>query len=258
MINFERLEQERDQLRERYLNAKPFPHIAIDDFCETEKIEKLYNDIPDIQTKSADYLFGKNKFEKSSYAELGEEFAELHDDLLSERFQKLVQHITNEDIFIDNTFYGGGIHQGKQGSFLDMHADFNYHPLQENWFRNLNLLLYLNKDWKEEYGGHLRLKHKDTNDPEVKVGVKFNRMAIMLCRGYTLHGYSTINFPEGQNRTSIASYAYTKVDRQTEAARTTEWHIEEKGSLKYWVSKIWVPAVKIKSLFSKSKTAKNQ
>ena len=58
-------------------------------------------------------------------------------------------------MFIDADFYGGGIHQGKAGSFLDMHADFNYHPLKEHWFRNLNLLLYLNKDWKKEYAGEL-------------------------------------------------------------------------------------------------------
>ena len=100
--------------------------------------------------------------------------------------------------------------------------------------------------------------HKDTNDEEVKVGIPFNRLAIMLCRGHTLHGYSTINFPEGKNRTSIASYAYTKVEEQTEMARTTEWHIDDKSSLKYWVSKIWVPAVKLKSLFVKSKTSQNQ
>lgn len=257
MINFDRLEREKDVLRNQFLNAKPFPHIAIDDFCEKDKIEKLYNAIPDIQTKSADYMFGKNKFEKSSYAELGEEFTELHDDLLSDQFEHLIKYITNEDVFIDNTFYGGGIHQGKQGSYLDMHADFNYHPLQEKWFRNLNLLLYLNKDWKPEYGGQLKLKHKDTGE-STEVDVLFNRMTIMLCRGYTLHGYSTINFPEGKYRTSIASYAYTKVEKQTEMARTTEWHIENKNTLKFWVSKIWVPAVKIKSLFSKSRTAKNK
>ena len=256
MIDFERLEKEKDVLREQYLNAKPFPHIAIDNFCHVEKIEKLYNDIPDIQTKSADYMFGKNKFEKSSYAELGNEFTELHDDLVSDRFKKIICHITDEDVFIDDTFYGGGIHQGKQGSFLDMHADFNYHPLKEKWFRNLNLLLYLNKEWKEEYGGHLKLRHKDTGEA-TQVGIPFNRMAIMKCRGYTLHGYSQINFPEGKYRTSIASYAYTQVEKQHEAARTTEWHIDDKGSFKYWISKIWVPAVKLKSIFSKSKTAEH-
>ena len=136
-----------------------------------------------------------------------------------------------------------------------MHADFNYHPLKKTWFRNLNLLLYLNKDWKPSYKGHLNLQHKDTKEA-TEVEVPFNRMVIMLCRGFTLHGYDPIEFPEGTFRTSVAAYAYTLHEENQEAARTTEWHIEQKdGTLKYLVSKMWVPMVKLKSKFFKSKTA---
>jgi hypothetical protein len=42
-----------------------------------------------------------------------------------------------------------------------------------------------------------------------------------------------------------------------EASRTTVWHVKKDSPIKYFLSKIWVPAVKIKSLFSKSKTAKH-
>ncbi|MBX2840703.1 MAG: 2OG-Fe(II) oxygenase [Flammeovirgaceae bacterium] len=258
MINFELIEANKEALREQFLNAKPFPHLGIKDFCHQDKIEKLYASIPEIETKSADYIFAKNKFEKSKFREMGEDFEELYQDLISERFQKLLAYITNENIFIDQKFYGGGIHQGKTGSFLDMHADFNYHPLEPKWFRNLNLLLYLNKDWKKEYGGELKLEDKRTGE-KTDVDVPFNQMTIMLCRGYTLHGYDPISFPEGTFRTSIAAYAYTLQEDRKEAARTTEWHIEKEkgGTLKYLISKIWVPAVKLKSKFSKSKTAEN-
>ncbi len=257
MIRFEYIEANKDRFREEFLNKKPFPHIAVDDFCDAEKIEALYAKIPDIQTESADYIFAKNKFEKSRFTELGPEFQELYDDFTSERFKNWLCYVTDQDVFVDDRFYGGGIHQGKKGSFLDMHADFNYHPLKENWFRNLNLLLYLNKDWKPEYKGHLRLEHKDTGEA-TEVEVPFNRLAIMLCRGYTLHGYDPIHFPEGKFRTSIAAYAYTLHEKQMEAARTTEWKIEAKQSpLKYFVSKLWVPMVRLKSKISKSKTAEH-
>ena len=253
MINFELLERKKEQLREKFLNAKPFSHIAIDDFCDDQKLSALYDNIPQIKTKSADYIFAKNKFEKSKFQELGIEFKELYDDLISKRFQDLLKYITNEDVFIDAKFYGGGIHRGGLESFLDMHVDFNYHPLNSNWFRNLNLLLYLNKDWKKEYKGELKLKHKETGE-KVEIDVPFNRLAIMHCRGYTLHGYDPINFPENKFRTSLAIYAYTYHEQPTESARTTEWNIEKKNSIKYLLSKIWVPAVKLKSKFSKSKT----
>ncbi|MFN4082107.1 MAG: 2OG-Fe(II) oxygenase [Bacteroidia bacterium] len=254
MINFEYLESNKDKFRNEFLTAKPFPHIGIDNFCDETKLLELYNNIPEIETPSADYVFAKNKFEKSKFKELGGVFEELYNDFTSKRFEEWIKYVTNEDVFIDPTFYGGGIHQGKNGSFLDMHADFNYHPLHETWYRNLNILLYVNKDWKKEYGGELKLEDGRTGE-KTEVDVPFNRLAIMHCRGYTLHGYDPINFPEGMARTSIAAYAYTPHKQQIESSRTTVWHVKKDNPIKYMLSKIWVPAVKLKSLFSKSKTA---
>ncbi len=257
MVNFEYIEANKDDFREQFLKAKPFPHIGIDNLCDEKKLIELYNSIPEIETKSADYIFATEKYEKSKFKQLGGVFEELHNDLTSDRFKSWLSYITNEEVFIDPKFYGGGIHQGRKGSFLDMHADFNYHPLHSKWFRNLNLLLYINKNWKPEYGGHLRLEDSRTGE-KTEVEVPFNRLAIMHCRGYTLHGYDPINFPEGTARTSIAAYAYTIHQQPKEAPRTTEWHIAPKKNFaKYLISKIWVPAVKLKSKFSKSNTAKH-
>ena len=256
MILFDKIEANKEIYREQFLNAQPFPHIGIDGICDEEKLTTLYNNIPIIETASADYVFAKNKFEKSKFHELGGEFLELYNDFISDRFQEWLKFVTNEDLFVDKTFYGGGIHQGKEGSFLDMHADFNYHPLHENWYRNLNLLLYINKDWNPNYAGNLKLEDGRTG-VKTEVEVPFNRLAIMHCREYTLHGYDAINFPEGTARTSIAAYAYTLHDSNLEASRTTVWHIEKNSPIKYLLSKIWVPAVKIKSKFFKSNTAKH-
>jgi Rps23 Pro-64 3,4-dihydroxylase Tpa1-like proline 4-hydroxylase len=196
MINFEQLEAKKEQLRNDFLNAKPFPHIAIDHFCDEEEINQLLAEIPEVQTRAADYAFSKNKYEKSKIKGISPRFEAFYNDITSQRFQDLIKYITNEDVFIDADLYGGGIHQGREGSFLDMHADFNYHPLKPTWFRNLNLLLYLNKDWKPEYGGNLKLEDSRTR-VKTEVEVPFNRLAIMHCRGYTLHGYDPISFPVG-------------------------------------------------------------
>jgi hypothetical protein len=254
MIDFEYIEANKEKFRNDFLTAKPFCLLAVDNFCKADKAEELYSQIPEIETQSADYVFAKNKFEKSKFWTMGGIFQELYDDLTSKRFEDWLKYVTNEEVFVDNEFYGGGIHQGKAGSFLDMHADFNYHPLKENWFRNLNLLLYLNKDWKPEYGGHLKLEHSETGD-KTEVAVPFNRFVIMHSRGYTLHGYDPIKFPEGKYRTSIAAYAFTLHETQQESSRTTVWHVEKSNPIKYLLSKIWVPAVKLKSKFIKSKTA---
>lgn len=257
MINFDYIEANKQHFRGKFLNARPFPHISIDNICDEEKLALLYHRIPQIETKSADYVFAKEKYEKSKFRQIGGVFEELYQDLTSERFQNWLVFVTGENVFIDPEFYGGGIHQGRKGSFLDMHADFNYHPLHDHWYRNLNLLLYINKDWRPDYGGQLKLEDSRTGE-KAEVPVPFNSLAIMHCRSYTLHGYDPINFPEGKYRTSIAAYAYSMHKERIEAPRTTVWHVKpEKGVLKYLLGRVWVPLVRVKSLFSKSATAKH-
>ena len=256
MINFERLEKEKEALRLKFLLAKPFPHLVIDDFCDEIKIVQLYDTIPDIETKSRDYVFAANKFEKSKFAELSPLLKELHDDLISEKFGDFLRFISNENVFVDKKFHGGGIHQGKKKSFLDMHIDFNYHPLHPTWYRNLNLLLYLNKDWQPAYGGQLKLEDLRTGE-RTSIDVPFNRMVIQQTRNYTLHGYDVTNFPEGIYRTSIASYAYCEHNVHIEKPRTTDWHPGKEEHFKRFLAGIYDPAVKIKNKIFGSSTAKH-
>lgn len=260
-INFETLEKDIDNLKEKFLNANPFPHIVIDNFADEKKLSNILDYIPDPKTgavrKSRDYIFAKNKFEKSNFKDLSPDFKEIHDEIISERFQKLLKDITGEDIFIDTGFHGGGIHQGGDGSFLDMHADFNYHPLHENWFRNLNILLYLNKDWKKEYKGQLKLRRPESKE-HIEIEPLFNRCVIMFTRDYTLHGYDKINFPEGMYRRSIAAYAYTLDERTDKKVRSTVWEPENPDLLKKMIYKPWPTIVKLKQDLFGSNTAKNK
>jgi hypothetical protein len=256
MILFDKLEQNKDQYRMDFLLAKPFSYLAIDNFCDEAKINQLYSEIPDIQTKSRDYVFAANKFEKSKIRDISPLFAELTDDLLSKPFQDFLQHVTNQPVFVDQAFHGGGIHQGKKNSFLDMHLDFNYHPLHNDWYRYLNLLLYLNKDWKPEYGGHLKVRDLRTNE-EKNIEVPFNRMVIQLTNNYTLHGYDMTHFPDGNYRTSIASYAYMLHQHHIEKPRTTDWHVGDAGPVKRFFAWVYDPAVKLKNKLLGSSTAKN-
>ncbi|AWI25069.1 hypothetical protein HYN49_03710 [Flavobacterium pallidum] len=258
MINFEFLEKNLETLRIQYLSAQPFPHLLIDNFCDEEKLLKAYSNVPELNNKSRDYAFANNKFEKSNYREICPEFMELYNDLSSERFNRILAFITAKKTFVDPKNFGGGLHQGKKNSFLDMHLDFNYHPLNKNWYRELNLLLYLNKDWKPEYKGQLKIKDLRTND-EAELDVPFNRLIIQQCAPYTLHGYDMTNFPEGRYRTSIATYAYQVHERLIETPRTTDWFPKENASFwKKQFAKNYNFLVKTKNKFFGSATAKNQ
>lgn len=258
MVNFEKLERDKEKLRMEYQLAKPFPYLAIDNFCKEGELIKAYESIPVLENKSRDYVFANNKFEKSNYKALSEEFNTLHQELNSERMNSFLSFVTNEEVFVDPKNFGGGLHQGKENSFLDMHLDFNYHPLEKNWYRSLNLLLYLNKDWEPNYGGQLKIKDLRSGKTD-ELAVPFNRMIIQKTCGYTLHGYDQTNFPEGVYRTSIATYAYTIHQHLVEKPRTTDWFPKEDSSVsKKFMAKHYNTAVKLKNKLFGSATAKNQ
>jgi Rps23 Pro-64 3,4-dihydroxylase Tpa1-like proline 4-hydroxylase len=67
-------------------------------------------------------------------------------------FLEFLSEVTGiPNLISDPSFEGGGLHQIVPGRKLGLHADFNKHRAY-GLDRRLNVLLYLNKDWREEYG----------------------------------------------------------------------------------------------------------
>jgi len=209
IIDFAHLDREASHFREQWQSARPFEYVVIDGFGDPDKIERICQQFPDPSTlnKSRDYIFAKAKYEKNNFAAISDDFKEIYDELLSERFCGFLRFVTGLPLFVDPDFHGGGLHSGGAGSYLDMHADFNVHPLHSNWIRELNILLYLNDGWDSSWGGQLKLRHAGTGESN-EVEPLFNRCVIMLTKRHTLHGYDKINFPADKYRRSIAAYAY--------------------------------------------------
>jgi hypothetical protein len=258
MVNFEKLQKNADAYRLEYLSAKPFPHLVLDNFCDSDKLVNLFSEIPDLENRSRDYMFAHNKFEKSNYSSLGQLFKELQDDLCSAKMNDFLSFISSKNVFVDPKNFGGGLHQGRTKSSLDMHLDFNYHPLEKSWFREMNLLLYLNRDWQPEHRGELKLEDLRTGEKR-EIGIPFNRMIIQQCSSFSLHGYDAHNFPTGKYRTSIATYAYVKHIRAIEKPRTTDWFPgDDASAIKKSLGRKMKYFVRFKSFFLGSGTAKNQ
>jgi len=262
MIDFENLEKRLPQIRETYESAVPFRHVVIDGFCApaalSGALDSLEYDLTEREKKSRDYIFAKNKFETPQLDSLSEEMKVLKNEFLSSRFQRLLQEITCEDIFIDPDFHGGGLHRGGEGSFLDMHVDFNYHPSNKTWFRNVNLLLYLNRNWIPDWGGELKLQH--LNHPErapVEIAPIFNRLVIMETRDFTLHGYDRITFPSGEFRTSVAAYGYSFDYSDNASPRTTTWYPSNSGLIKKVLGRVTPHVVRLKARVLGSGTSRN-
>src|SRR4051794_11436993 len=145
--------------RDAFVSASPFPLVVLDEFLEPSFAEQLLQDFPSIEDmpRSRDYMFG-DKHELSGLDEGGAAARRYFEVVTSKPFEDFLQDLTGVELFIDPNFFGGGFHQGGDGSFLDMHVDFNIHPEHADWLRTLNVLIYLNKDWDPEWGGQLLVK----------------------------------------------------------------------------------------------------
>ena len=223
-------------LKVAYKKNKPFPHIVLDDFIESEFLNKVLDEFPDLSTIENKRSFNEPKqikFGSIGFENLSESAFELISFLNSDIFLKYLQKITGikEPLISDPYLSGGGYHEIKNGGVLKVHADFNRHPSLD-LDRRVNLLLYLNKNWKEEWGGNLELySQDDLEKPVVKVTPEFNRCVIFNTTSYTYHGHPEIvSCPEGVSRKSIALYYFSTGRPKSEISEkhSTMWK-EVKG-----------------------------
>jgi hypothetical protein len=124
---------------------------------------------------------------------------------------EFLQELTgiNETLLPDPYLIGGGYHEIKPGGLLKVHADFNKHEMTM-LDRRINLLVYLNKDWAESYGGHFELWDKKMTRAYKKVLPVFNRIAIFSTTDFSYHGHpDALNCPPDRSRKSIALYYYS-------------------------------------------------
>jgi Rps23 Pro-64 3,4-dihydroxylase Tpa1-like proline 4-hydroxylase len=245
-------------LGDEFRAASPFPLLVIDGFLDEAAADSVLSEFPrpDAMPKSRDYVFG-DKHELSSVAEQGEASRALYDALMGDRFRAFLCQLTGDDLFVDPAFHGGGFHQSGDGGFLDTHVDFNVHPLHDDWLRTLNILLYLNKDWKSEYDGRLLIKANRDDEPRA-IEPLFNRGVIMVSDEHSYHGFRKMTLPPGVTRKSIATYAYQRIEAGSMTPRTTGWVPEDANALKRALARHYDTAVRVKTRFFGSATAKNR
>lgn len=214
-IDFNSLTGRLDEIRADYQSKKPFRFVMFENFFQPEKAERIYENYPSIADGLWDgttYIDQKNKFQKTKFDE-GSVMDKVFQELNSAEFLKWLEQVTEiEDIIGDADLFGGGLHQSVKGAFLNVHVDYNMHP-ETNFHRRLNVLVYMNKDWRDEYEGHLELWDLSSGDSRQlgKIAPSFNRCVIFETNEISFHGHpKPLNTPDGINRKSIATYYYTK------------------------------------------------
>jgi len=198
--------------RESYRSADPFPHTVIDDFARPEVLERVLEEFPDSSHPHWDHMndVDQNKFACNDTRLLGTNTRRLIDTLNGRDMINFLSEVTGiEGLVADPHLAGGGLHEIRRGGMLRVHADFNYHE-EIRLDRRINLLLYLNQDWKSEYGGQLELWDTQMKQPVKKVDPVFNRCVIFNTTDDSYHGHpDPLRCPEDRSRRSIAMYYYT-------------------------------------------------
>ncbi|WP_316786240.1 2OG-Fe(II) oxygenase [Pedobacter frigiditerrae] len=200
--------------KKRYQTADPFPSIVFENFFDAEMLDKVLAEFPDLEKLQGAESFNNHnekKFGTSNEAFFGDATRLLLHYLNSGPILKFLQELTGikETLVPDPYFIGGGCHEIKQGGLLKVHADFNKHRLT-GLDRRINLLVYLNKDWEADFGGHFELWDKDMESAVKKVLPLFNTVAIFSTTDFSYHGHpDPLNCPPDRSRKSLALYYYT-------------------------------------------------
>ncbi len=207
--------------KNRYQEGKPFPHIVMDDFLPEDVLHPVISEFPG-PDQIAWTRFenpAEKKLASTHEKQLRDHTRMLLYQLNSSIFLTFLEQLTGiEGLIPDPHFWGGGLHQIQRGGFLKVHADFNHHP-RLKLDRRLNLLVYLNEDWKEEYGGHLELWDATMSRCEARVLPIFNRCVIFSTTDFSYHGHpDPLTCPEGRSRRSLALYYYSNGRPQSEVS----------------------------------------
>jgi hypothetical protein len=225
VLDLDRLEANLDELRKQYQSARPYPHIVFDDFLDREAIELAMKEFPALDPEQWNNFIHANerKYSNTDPGTWGPTLQTILDELNSPRFVAFVSALTGFDgLMPDHSLEGGGLHQSTTGGFLNIHADFTVHPRRRQWRRRANLLLYLNEDWRPEYGGDLELWSTDMKRCEQTIAPIGNRVVIFTTDVDSFHGHpEPMTCPTDTARRSMALYYFTEEDDPI--ARSTEY-----------------------------------
>ena len=223
------LEETAQKFKHAYKEADPFPNIYFENFFNPDFLNKVLEEFPDLSSGNVikkDHTNTQQKFATKGESRFGPNTLEFTHFLNSEPFLLFLKELTSMERYLipDPYFEGGGFHEIKKGGFLKVHADFNrLEKFQVD--RRLNALVYLNKDWKEEYGGYFELWNLEMDACVKKILPRFNTLALFSTTDFSYHGHpDPLNCPEDRSRKSLALYYYTNGRPSDEINKGLEDH----------------------------------
>jgi len=207
-----------NDLSHKFNNSKPFEHIIIPNFLNNDISKKISDEFPDNLDKYHKYDNPLEiKFAFDDIQEMSDDIKNVFYSLCSEKILNALKNITNNDkLEYDPTCHGGGLHVHPNNGRLHMHLDYEKHPLLEHKQRYLNIILYLSKEWDDEWGGETELWNDNMTECKVKSKVVFNTALLFKTTEKSWHGLpEPIKCPENKFRKTLAFYYLIPLENES-------------------------------------------
>ena len=227
--------------KESYCRQKPFPHAVIDGFLPPDTADALLARFPPPHSPFwFDWKSGDTENQPRKQGLRHIKRLEGADPFLfnvlfafnSYPFIHFLETLTGINGLIpDPHYHGGGFHQILPGGKLKIHSDFNY--LEKlGLYRKVNVFVYLNRDWKLEYGGFLEFWNRDMTSQVRSVSPDFNRLVAFNTDDHSYHGHpEPLTCPKRMTRKSITFYYYTRDGYETQLEpHSTLWQNRPDGA----------------------------
>ena len=232
LVDLDHLRQDLPAKAAAYRSAEPFAHLVLDDVLRPEAFARAAAEFPGIRDEFwKGYLHvNETKYSNTHPDTWGPTLHDVAKEFCSPEFVAYLEELTGiEGLLPDWSMDGGGLHQTLSGGHLNIHADFTTHHTHENWARRVNILLYLNTEWREEWGGLLELWDRDMTACQARVTPAGNRMLVFTTAFDTFHGHPDgLTCPPDVARRSMALYYFTQ--EQDAVRRSTNYQARPQES----------------------------
>jgi len=203
-------------IKDKFITAKPFEHVVIDNFLEETYAEKISNLFPNPDHCWHEY---KNpievKYTFDNINILPKEIKNYFYYLSTPEITNIIRNITAIDnLEFDEYLHGAGIHVHPRNGRLNIHLDYEKHPFSGKE-RRLNIILFMTKDWNTNWNGSNELWNSDVSKCITKTDVKFNRAIIFKTNDISWHGLpDKLTCPNNIYRKSLAYYYVSPLNTQ--------------------------------------------
>jgi len=186
-------------------------YVIIKNFLNDAVIDDIVKNFPDYE-KGEDWFSYNNPLEvKSANANINGYYDTLQNVYYALSTNQLVKAFSSltdiKSLEYDPTLYGSAISVMPRHGRLNIHLDYEKHPVLINKERRLNVILYLNKEWHDKWNGRTELWDTNISKCIIEQKVEYNTAIIFETNNLSWHGVpDKLMCPENITRKTLAYY----------------------------------------------------